>query len=57
MRDLNQQESKVLDSLVEAWNEYLRLEYEFEDEKSEFRHFIHNAQMIILARPAREEVG
>lgn len=45
-------ERVVLDHLALAWNQYLNLHVVHPDDLPDFRKAIHDAQRIILARPA-----
>ena len=47
------EEAKTIKALVLAWNAFLKLETLHPDETAEFRHAIHAAQHIIMARPVR----
>jgi len=48
---MNDEEKAVLDKLVSAWNAFLGLSQIHPDDTAEFRHAVHQAQNIILARP------
>ena len=48
---MTKQEQKVMDNLVKAWNEYVKLPVIHPDHNDEFRHAIHQAQYLIMARP------
>ena len=48
------QEKKVLDLLVDAWNEFIKLNEEHPDEQEDFKDGIHKCQYIIAMRIARE---
>lgn len=50
-------EKRVFDALVKAWNEFVMLPIEHQDDVTEFRHGIHHLQDKILARPARREIN
>ncbi len=48
---LDEQEIGVLISLINAWDKFTCLPQIHGDDLDEFRHAIHQAQNIILARP------
>ncbi len=48
-------EQKVLDHLVDAWNEFVKLPVMHPDDNDEFRHAFHNLQRIIGIRALRRE--
>jgi hypothetical protein len=50
---LSEMEADVLRSLVDAWNAFLCLPIEHDDDVQEFRRMIHAAQEKVLCRPAR----
>jgi hypothetical protein len=52
---MNEQEQKVLDCLVDAWNNYVKLPILHPDDNDEFRHSLHNLQRIIGIRKLRRE--
>lgn len=52
---LDEAEGAVVDALAEAWNRYLDLPIEHQDDVDEFRRAIHTAQEKVLARPARRQ--
>lgn len=52
---LTTEEARVMDALVQAWNAFVALEVLHPDEPGEFRHAIHAAQAIIMARPVQRE--
>ena len=54
MRELTFEEKLVLGTLVTAWEEYKRLPVVHPDDLEEFRRPIHTAQLLVLARPARD---
>lgn len=53
---LSEQELLVINKLVEAWDEFIKLETLHPDEQTDFRKAIHEAQRNVMARPARKEV-
>lgn len=53
----NDQERKVVKHLVDAWNSFLALPIEHNDDIDEFRRSIHAAQEKILARPGRRAIN
>ncbi len=56
MNLLTDREQKVLDLLVEAWNEYQNLLILHPDHVEDFRHAIHEAQRLIMVRPFLREI-
>ena len=54
---LSVEEKAVLDKLAEAWNAYIKIEPLHPEEISDFRHKIHSAQRIVMARPAFKQLG
>lgn len=52
MKGLTQKEKEILSCLSEAWNKFTALECYHEDESSEFRYKIHEAQYMIARRVA-----
>ena len=50
---LTKQEGKVMDSLVIAWNNYLKLPKEHPADTQEFCNGIHQCQHIIMCRILR----
>lgn len=50
---LTKQEQEVINKLAEAWNAFIELPVEHDDDLTEFRQGIHRLQEKILARPAR----
>ena len=57
-RLLTENEQAVLDTLAEAWNQFLKLQPIRKDiwDRTEFMHTIHAAQYIVLSRPAMREI-
>jgi hypothetical protein len=53
MRELSADEKTVIDCLVLAWNAFLKLPVEHDDDVAEFRSSIHRLQEKVLCRPAR----
>jgi len=51
VRVLTTEEQNCLDSLLNAWNAFLRLPSQHFRDQKEFMFAIHNAQNIVLARP------
>lgn len=51
-RSLSPDEERVLAALASAWDQYLKLPALHQWPRAEFMHAIHQAQYIILARPA-----
>ena len=54
MRELNEKEMEVMSSLTDAFNSFCDLHPLHPDENNEFRTVIHQAQVIIMARPMQE---
>lgn len=54
---ITSQEKMVLQHLVDAWNSFLALPTEHNDDIDEFRRAIHAAQEKVLARPGRREIN
>lgn len=54
---LTDEERAVANALATAWNLFLKLPIEHGDDQTEFRHSIHHAQDIVLARPGRREIN
>lgn len=52
---LTDQERAVVDALAEAWNRYVDLPIEHDDDQDEFRRAIHAANAKVLMRPGRRE--
>ena len=50
---MTNQERIVIENLVSAWNAFIDLPIEHPDDQNEFRHAIHSAQLLVLARPGR----
>jgi hypothetical protein len=50
---MSDDEQAVLAALVEAWNRFLELPVEHEDDVREFRRMIHAAQEKVMCRPTR----
>lgn len=48
--ELTKQEKRVLEHLVDAWNDYLKLDVQHNDEVGEFRHGIHSLQAMLALR-------
>lgn len=51
--EFTERELSALNKLVEAWAEYVFLPQEHPSDLDEFRKAIHEAQLLILARPGR----
>lgn len=51
------QESATVMALAEAWNAFLRLPIEHQDDQTEFRQLIHAAQDKVLARAGRRQMN
>jgi len=52
---LTQQEGKVMDALVEAWNEYIKLEKQHPSDINEFGDGIHKCQHALTIRILRRD--
>jgi hypothetical protein len=52
---LTQQEGKVMDALVEAWNEYIKLEKQHPSDIDEFKNGIHKCQHALTIRILRRD--
>jgi SMC interacting uncharacterized protein involved in chromosome segregation len=52
---LNEQEGTVMDSLVEAWNNFLKLEKQHPSDTEEFCRGIHQCQHILMCRILRRD--
>lgn len=50
-------EKLVLDTLASAWNQFILLPVLHKDDQDEFRHAIHAAQNVVLAREGMRTVG
>lgn len=50
-------EREVIDHLVHAWNAFTKLDKLHSDEQDEFRHAIHSAQRLIMARPVQRDLN
>jgi len=53
---MSEDELRVVRKLGEAWNAFLKLPAQHNDDVPEFRHAIHAAQHIVMARPALREM-
>ncbi len=47
---MTQQEQKVIDKLVEAWNEFIKLAPAHPDDMNDFRYHLHSLQRVIFSR-------
>ncbi|WP_313630210.1 hypothetical protein [Pseudomonas sp.] len=54
---MSDDERKVLDALVAAWNLFTALPIEHADDSSDFRHHLHILQRQIMSRPSRRELN
>lgn len=50
---VTKKEKKVLKHLAKAWNKFLKLPIQHDDDIDEFRHGIHNLQRLLAIREAR----
>jgi hypothetical protein len=57
MRDLTTPEILVLDTLAAAWNQFLALPITHGNDLDEFMRGIHQAQNIVMARPAFQQLN
>lgn len=48
---MTKQEKKVMNHLIDAWNEYVHLPIIHPDHNDEFRYALHQLQYLIMARP------
>ncbi len=48
-----QEEKKVMDSLVEAWNAFIELHVQHPDDVHEFRLSLHRLQHLVMIRQSR----
>ena len=46
-------ETEALNLLADAWNVFVNLPVEHNDDTTEFRHGIHALQHLLMARPTR----
>ena len=53
VRELNNAERDILNSLADTWAAFMELPRMHPDELDEFRHAIHEAQRIVLVRELR----
>lgn len=53
---MTSEERKVLDSLIETWNLFIKLPVEHRDDNDEFRHGLHDLQRIIMVREVRRKL-
>ena len=56
MNSLTPDEKQVIDDLVNAWNNFLKLPIEHGDDVHDFRQNIHHLQRQIMCRPIRREM-
>jgi len=52
MREMTEEERRVLDYLAQAWNNFLILDEVHPCDRQEFMQAIHAAENIVFARPA-----
>lgn len=52
---LTEGEGLVMDSLVEAWNNFIKLNTTHTDELDDFRNSIHNCQKVLCMRILRRD--
>ena len=53
---MTENENIVMNHLIEAWNAFLKLPKEHDDDLDEFRHGIHVLQTQIMARSTRRKL-
>lgn len=53
--NLTEDERAVVDALAAAWNRYVALPIEHQDDQDEFRRAIHAANAKVLMRPGRRQ--
>lgn len=54
---LTEDERRVIDLLVSAWNVFVTLPVQHPMHNQEFAHAIHEAQRLIMSRPTAREMG
>lgn len=54
---LTEEEKQAFSCLAEAWNAFVDLPALHSDDRTEFRQAIHQAQRIVLARPALRQLN
>jgi len=47
---MTEQEQKVIDKLIEAWNEFMKLPPVHPDDANDFRYHLHSLQRVIFSR-------
>lgn len=52
---LSASEEKVMDSLIEAWNGFIKLPIQHPSEKKEFEHHTHILQGLLAIRSTRRD--
>jgi hypothetical protein len=52
---LNKQEQEIMGLLTEAWKRFVSMSTLHTDEPNEFKNAIHQAQLVIMARPVQRE--
>lgn len=57
MGGLTSAERFVINRLVDAWNAFVELPREHNDDVTEFRHGIHRLQEKVMCRPIRRPIG
>jgi len=55
LMSLTTDEQNVMNSIVDAWHGYIRLESQHPDDIHEFRHAIHRLQHLLMIRHIRRE--
>jgi len=51
-----EQEKELWDLTVDLWNKFLKLDPVHPDERTEFRHKLHDIQSIIMSRPTMRQM-
>ena len=53
---LSPQEKIIIDHLANAWNTFLELPILHESDREEFMRAIHQAQLLVMARPVQSQL-
>lgn len=53
---LSSQERIVIDYLAEAWNAFIELPILHQSDREEFMRAIHQAQLLVMARPVQAQL-
>lgn len=57
LSDLTLDERALLSDIAVAWNRFLSLPRQHQDETDEFRHAIHALQVMVMARPVERALA